>query len=76
MSDLINQPTRAPTRKVTAALIGGIVSGAVVGGIEGACGVVDLNGACGAIVPALDAWGALIAGLVAGIAAYFTRERG
>jgi uncharacterized MnhB-related membrane protein len=68
---MIDQPTRAPTRKVTAGALG---SGVV--GIPLAALIVGSLSAAGVALPAGTeaALGALLSSMLGFVAAYFTRE--
>lgn len=67
MSDLINQPTLAPTRKVTAGGIAGILTVAVIGLINNQWpGVGDMLG------PTVSA---LIVSAVSFVASYMTKNK-
>ena len=67
MADLINQPSKLPTRKVTAATIAGVLTTAAVSLVD-----AYYPGIGQALTPALQ--GAITVA-VTFIAAYFTRNR-
>ncbi|MCB1343641.1 MAG: hypothetical protein KDK24_21745 [Pseudooceanicola sp.] len=68
MTNLVNQPTSRPTRKMWAV----IISGAVMGGIQAALAAVlpeaDFQ-------PLLQQLGPLVTALVVSLAGWLTRER-
>lgn len=69
MAQLVDQPTKSPTRKVTASLIAGAIAAGVIGVLNFLIPDADL----GALAEPLAL---MLAPLVGPIVAYFVRERG
>jgi hypothetical protein len=70
----VTQPSKAPTRKVTAALVAAALVSGLIGAVEGVCGVEPFA-FCGPAMIGIEQFGAyVVAAIPAGIA-YLTRER-
>lgn len=68
MNDLINQPSKFPTRKIAAV----VISGMVVGGIQSLLLYIMPEASFAPMLESLDVW---LQGVVMAGAGYFVRER-